>query len=368
MKSRTRVLIADDSPFVCRLLGSYFGSAPGFEVVGTALNGRRALALVKQYRPDVVTMDMEMPELGGLEAVSRIIHECPTPIVVISGVSGKAAAITLQALGLGAVDFVLKYMPGRNTDPDVLRQEILAKVRAAANIPVIRSLESRVENGQLPARDQALAPIARFPPRTRTVEDERPLSGDVVIFGASTGGPLVLRELLARLPADYPGAIIIVQHIPRTFTGVRAAQLNRHTPLRVKEAVEGDILAPGTALVAPGGLHLLLGSGRSVVLQQGPKVGGHRPSIDVTMQSAADLYGARAKGVVLTGMGEDGKLGLAAIHSAGGVTYAQAFDSCVVAGMPQRAVENGVVDHVARPAGIAELLLEHCKENVLREG
>lgn len=368
MKSPLRVLIADDSPFICRLLRSYFRSAPNFEVVGTVLNGRRALTLVKELRPDVVTMDLEMPDVDGLEAVSRIVRECPTPVVVISGVSGKAATMTLQALERGAVDFVLKYTPGTNTDPNVLRQEIVAKVHAAANIRVIRSLESRVEHPASPARTQAAAAVTRVSSRTPPAADECPFFGDVAVFGASTGGPLALRELLAKLPADYPGAIIIVQHMPATFTGVLAAQLNRHTPLGVKEAVEGDVLTPGRVLVAPGGLHLLLGFGRSVALKRGPDVGGHCPSIDVTMQSAAHLYGARVKGVVLTGMGEDGKLGLAAIRAAGGVTYAQEFDSCVVPGMPQRAVENGVVDHVAHPAGIAELLLEHCKENALQGG
>ena len=345
MRPRTRVLVVDDSPFVCRLLSSYFQSAPNFEVVGMVLNGRRALALVKERRPDVVTMDLEMPEVDGLEAVSRIVRECPTPVVVISGVSGKAATMTLQALERGAVDFVLKYTPGANTDPKVLRLEILAKVRAAANIRVVRSLASPGEY----RASQAAAPVTRVSSETLPAADERPFFGDVVVFGASTGGPLALRELLADLPADYPGAIIVVQHIPGAFTGVLAAQLNLYTPLRVKEAAEGDVLARGTVFVAPGGLHLLLGSGRSVVLQRGPDVGGHCPSIDVTMQSAAHLYGAKVKGVLLTGMGEDGGMGLAAIRAAGGVTYAQEFDSCVVAAMPQRAVEAGVVDHVARP-------------------
>ena len=364
MRSRIRVLIADDSKFVCRLLSSYFQASPKFEVVGTVLNGRRALALVKERRPDVVTMDLEMPEVDGLEAVSRIVRECPTPVVVISGVSGKAATMTLQALERGAVDFVLKYTPGTNTHPDALRQEILAKVQAAASIRVIRSLESRAGSTTSPA--DKIAVISTPPVRPQSPrEDGRPLFSDVVVLGASTGGPLALRELVGKMPADYPGAVVIVQHMPSTFTGVLAAQLNRYAELTVKEAVDGDVLERGTVLVAPGGLHMLLGAGRRVVLKRGPNVGGHCPSIDVTMQSAAHLYGMRVKGVLLTGMGDDGKMGMTAIQAAGGVTYAQDFDSCVVAGMPQRAVESGVVDHVAPPAGIAELLLEHCKENTL---
>jgi two-component system chemotaxis response regulator CheB len=167
---------------------------------------------------------------------------------------------------------------------------------------------------------------------------------------------VALRELLGNLSPNFPAAVIIVQHMPATFTGVLAAQLDRQVPFKVKEAQAGDRLQPGLALVAPGDYHLLLRPDSRVELNQGPEIGGHRPSIDVTMQSVAQLYGARTKGVVLTGMGNDGSLGLAAIHAKGGKTFAQDADSCVVDGMPQRAIEKGVVDHVAPPTNIAQLL------------
>jgi two-component system chemotaxis response regulator CheB len=366
-----RIVVADDSPFVCRLLTSYLQSSSDLQVVGTALNGARAVELVKELRPDAVTLDLEMPEMNGLEALEHIMYECPTPVVLVSGVSRRAAAITLQALDMGAVDFILKYTPGVNTNPEALRQEIMAKVRVASQIKVIRSLRPRrPQNRQTvpsprQAQDTTLSPTS--PPTTPEVGDtvlERVrrrdfspfLPSGVVVIGASTGGPVALRELLSNLPADFPAAVIIVQHMPATFTGVLAAQLDRQVPFKVKEAEVGDRLQPGLVLVAPGGYHLLLRPDSQVELNQGPEIEGHRPSIDVTMQSVAQLYGARAKGVVLTGMGNDGSLGLVSIRAKGGKTFAQDADSCVVNGMPRRAIEKGIVDHVAPPAKIARLL------------
>jgi two-component system chemotaxis response regulator CheB len=354
MKKQIRVMIADDSPFVCRLLSSYLSSAADFEVVGTAFNGRNAIDRVRQLRPDAVTMDLEMPEMDGLEALRQIMRECPTPVVVISGVSGKAATRTLQALDLGAVDFVLKYAPGANLDPTELRHEIVAKVRAASRIRVIRLLQGGQPRSSAPA--PPVASVSTVGDQGR-VDVSPALSGGLIVIGASTGGPLALRELLSGIPGDYPAAIVIVQHIPASFTGVLAAQLRRHVALDVREAEDGDVLRPGLALVAQGGLHLLLRPGLRVALRQGPAVGGHCPSIDVTMESAAQIYGSRVKGVVLTGMGEDGSMGLAAIRGKGGVTFAQDGESCVVNGMPLRAIEKGVVDFIAPPWQIAQMLI-----------
>jgi two-component system chemotaxis response regulator CheB len=178
----------------------------------------------------------------------------------------------------------------------------------------------------------------------------------VIVVGASTGGPVALRELLSHLPSSLPAAVVIVQHMPESFTGVLAAQLNRTVGLPVKEAESGDQLMPGHVFVAPGDSHLLFRSDYRVELSAGPAIGGHRPSVDVTMQSAAQVFGSRTRGVVLTGMGGDGTLGLLAIHANRGETFAQDAASCVVHGMPGRAVERGVVDHVAAPAQIARLL------------
>ena len=192
--------------------------------------------------------------------------------------------------------------------------------------------------------------------RHRSEESLPFLPGGVVVIGDSTGGPVALRELMSNLPGDFPAAIIIIQHMPAAFTKVLAAQLDRQVPFRVKEAETGDRLRPGFALVAPGDHHLLLGSDSRVELNQGPEIAGNRPSVNVTMQSVVQLYGARTKGVLLTGMGDDGSLGLVSIHAKGGKTYVQDAESCVVNGMPQRAIEMGVVDHVGPPAMIARYL------------
>ncbi len=352
-----RVLVVDDSPFVCRLLTSHLQSSSDFEVVGTALNGRRGVELAIELQPDVITLDLEMPEMDGLEALEQIMYEQPTPVVMISGVSRKAAHITLQALEAGAVDFILKYTPGVDTEPEALRQEIISKVRAAAGIKVVRSIRPfkgrrRTLSDQLPERKTAVSRKPIIPEKIVSY-----LRNGVIVIGASTGGPVAVRELLAQLPADFPAAIIVVQHIPASFTPVLAAQLNRRVAISVKEAEAGDKLKAGQVIIAPGDFHLLVGPDSRVSLNQGPKIKGHRPSIDVTMQSVAQVYGSRTKGVILTGMGDDGSLGVIAIHAKGGQTFAQDGESCVVNGMPQRAIEKGVIDFVAPPQDIAEMLV-----------
>jgi two-component system chemotaxis response regulator CheB len=348
MSEPNPVVVVDDSPFVCRLLTSYLQSAADLRVVGTAFQGHRALEIIRELRPAVVTLDLEMPEMDGLAVLDRIMHEVPTPVVVVSGVSRRAAVMTLQALETGAVDFVLRYSPGVDTDVTALRREIIAKVRLAATIRVIRSLQPRTDRSCPPAALRSLDRRA-----------ENVILGRLVVIGASTGGPEALRVLLGQLPGSFAGAVIVVQHLPASFTAVLATQLRRHTLLPVKEAAHGDLLVPGSVVVAPGGRHLLVrGNGRLEVFD-GPKVGGHRPSIDVTMQAAAQTFGARVQGVVLTGIGNDGTLGLAAIRRRGGETFAQDAASCVVSSMPAQAVAQGAVDHVAAPAVIARLL---CRE------
>jgi two-component system chemotaxis response regulator CheB len=347
MTPKTRVLVADDSPFVCRLITSYLHSAPDLEVVATAHDGREALHKVKLLRPDAVTLDLEMPEMDGLEALAYMMRECPTPVVAVSGVSGRAATRTLQALDLGAVDFVLKYAPGVHIDPAELCREILAKVRAASRIRVVRSLGNRALP---PASAATAAARARSEP-----------SGVVVVIGASTGGPLAVRELLSALPSGFGAGIVVVQHMPRSFTAVLAAQLGRHCRLRVREAEDGDRLDPGNVLVAPGGFHLLVRPGLRVAVCGAAVIAGstsYCPSIDAAMESAARVYGSRAMGVVLTGMGDDGASGLQTIHEMGGVTFAQDAESSVIDGMPRRARERGAADHVAAPTRIAELLVK----------
>lgn len=348
MKRPLSVVIADDSPIVCRLLADYLSTEAGMEIAGTAREGRRAVELVRRYRPDVATLDLDMPGGDGLAALEEIMLEAPTPVVVITGASGAAAGRTLEALELGAVDFVLKYSPGCGLDPAALRREIVAKVEAAAKIRVIRSLRRR------PAASPAAPTAGRARPLDAAPAVHQPLA--VVVVGASTGGPVALRQLLSELPAEFPAALVVVQHLPPAFTSVLAAQLDRRLALPVRLARDGERLAAGEVLIAPGDRHLLFGSDATVRLRPGPEISGHCPSVDVAMQSAAQHFGHRAWGVILTGMGHDGAAGLAAIRRRGGRTFAQDAASCVVNGMPQRAIERGDVETVAPPWEIGAAL------------
>ena len=341
--SPIRVVVADDSPFIRRLVASYLTADAGFDVVGQAANGIDAIDAVHRLQPDVVTMDLEMPEMDGLEALRIIMQTHPTPVVAISGVSGKAATRTLQALDVGAVDFVLKFSPGVVVDPETLAREILGKVRMAAGIQVVRLL------------DRARETVARksgAPPEAASGGYAGLLPG-LVVIGASTGGPMALRVLLGELPAGFRAPVVVVQHIPAFFTGVLAAQLNRYCHLPVREAEEGEILTAGVVYVAPGGYHFLPRTGLRIDLQKGKeRPGEHCPSIDVAMESAARLLGARTAGVLLSGMGVDGAAGLLAIRRAGGRTFAQDEETSVVFGMPKRAIELGAAMTVSTPAGI----------------
>lgn len=334
-----RVLVVDDSPSVCRVLAAFLRSDPGVAVAGTAHSGEAAIEQTRSLRPDVVTLDLEMPGIGGMAALDAIMTATPTPVVLLTGVSTNAAAATLEGLARGAVDFVAKYTPGKTTDPDELRATLLATIRVAAGVKVIRSLN----------RPATWDP-SRATPLPRRLA---PAPGRVVVIGASTGGPTAIRDVLCGLPADLPAAVVIIQHLPAAFTRPLAEQLSRTTPFRVREAAAGDRLEPGVALVAPGDWHLTVGADGRVELADGPKVSGHRPSIDVAFRSVAKVYASRAVGVLLTGMGEDGARGLAEVRAAGGRTFAQDAATSAVYGMPLRAVELGAVDEIDTPAGIA---------------
>lgn len=334
MLAPTRVLVVDDSPSVCRLLASLLRTSPDLHVVGVAHSGERAVEMADVLKPDVVTLDLDMPGIGGLGALERLMATRPTPVVLLSGVGRKAAASTAAGLNLGAVDFLPKYTAGRNTDPGELKAALVSKVRAAARVKVIRTVPRAKATSAPPATDR------------------------VIVIGASTGGPAAVRTLLSGLPVKGRPAVVVVQHLPPQWTGPLATMLARHLRCEVRQATASDTVRPGVVLVAGGDRHLTFKSDGGLTLTDGPKVNGYRPSIDVTMESAAAVYGRRAVGVVLTGMGEDGARGLLAVRRAGGRTFAQAAASCVVFGMPGKAVELGAADEVDTPAGIATRLNE----------
>ncbi len=346
-----RVIVVDSSPAVRTRLTFMLDKEPDIEVVGTAHQGTRALTLVEQLRPHVILLALELSGDNCLAVLDQMMHDNPTPVVVICGGTQEAAMMALKAVHMGAVDFVQC-----NTEDaamlGTLRWELTEKVRTAARIRVIRSLRLRKSNPlAMPASDIT----SRTEPYRAQDVTNRPEA--VVVIGASTGGPTALRLLLGALPKQFPAAIMVVQHMPKGFTAVLAAQLDRYTTIAVREAQQGECLEIGTALVAPGDTHLLLRPDCCVKLSQDPAVGGHRPSVDMTMVSVAEIYGSRTQGVILTGMGADGAIGIKAIHDRGGQTFAQDAESCVVDGMPKQARETGTISYVDTPAQIARYLI-----------
>jgi two-component system, chemotaxis family, protein-glutamate methylesterase/glutaminase len=341
------VAIADDSPFTCKLLASYVEDGGECRVVGMAHDAQSTLDLIRRETPDVLTLDLQMPGGDGLDLLRQLASEPPVSVVVISGVTRLAAATTLKALELGAVDFILKYTPTAPVSRASLRREIISKVKAAA--------AAHPKRRQAPA---VVAPVAApsAPPRLAARVSPAPDSPGVVVIGASTGGPTAIRELLAQIAGDFATPCVIVQHLPAAFTAPFAAQLGRHARLRVKVAASGDHLEPGVALVAPGSMHLVIRPDGRVSLQTPSEKDFYRPSIDLAMASAADAFGASAAGVVLTGIGNDGSEGMKRIRDAGGECFVQEISSCIVPSMPERALQRAGADLVATPERIGQAL------------
>lgn len=341
-----RVLVVDDSVFMRKLLSDLFAGEADFTVIDTARNGKDAIDKVKRLKPDLITMDVEMPVMDGIKALEMIMTESPTPVVMISSLTQAGAAATLRALELGAVDFVAKTA-GPISNIAEIRAEILAKCRAA-----VRANVSQLTKVQLASTIQAQKK-AYIPP-TGLVEDR------IVAIGTSTGGPRALQEVITKLPGNIPSGIVIVQHMPPGFTKSLAERLNSLSSVTVKEAEHNDVLRPGLALIAPGDYHMLLereGGKVLVKLNQNPPLGGHRPAVDPLMESVARIFGSKAVGVILTGMGHDGAKGIQAIKRQNGQTIAEDQSTAVVFGMPKSAIELGVVDRIAPITGIAAEIL-----------
>jgi two-component system chemotaxis response regulator CheB len=340
------VAIADDSPFTCRLLASYVEDGGECKVVGLAHDAQSTIELIRRETPDVLTLDLQMPGGDGLDLLRQLADEPPVSVVVISGVTKLAAATTLKALELGAVDFILKYTPDAPVSRASLRREIISKVKAAAAAHPAR----RPAPAAAPANPQPV-------PARATTRAVAPLdAAGVVIIGASTGGPSAIGELVTQLSADFTAPCVIVQHLPASFTAPFAAQLKRHAKVPVRVAEEGDRLEAGQVLVAPGAMHLLIRPDGRVHLQAPAVKDFYRPSIDMAMTSAAEAYGASAIGVVLTGIGNDGSEGLKHIREAGGEGFVQDVASCIVPSMPERALQHAGADVVGTPERIGQIL------------
>ena len=325
MRSKIRVLVVDDSAFVRKAVGRMLATADDIEVVGFARDGEEGLALARELRPDVVTLDVRMPRLGGLETLERLMAEQPVPVLLMSTLTQEGAEVTLRGLELGAMDFVDKSSV-QPMSMLSLAEELVAKIRALGGARVrSRPRPPQAQAGEGPGR-----PLAQC-----------------VVIGASTGGPTALQTVVSGLPAAFHAAVVIVQHIPRGFTRSLAERLDARSAIPVREARHGDAVEPGQVLLAPAGIHTRLvraGAGTLISLEEEPSEALHRPSVDVVMISAAEVYAAQALGVVLTGMGSDGTEGLRAIKARGGRTLAEAEETCVIFGMPKAAIEAGVVE------------------------
>jgi two-component system chemotaxis response regulator CheB len=338
-RAKIRVLVVDDSAFVRQALSRMIASAPDMEVAGTAQDGLDGVEKAKALRPDVVTLDIQMPRLGGLEALQRIMAESPVPVLLLSSLTQQGADVTLRGLELGAVDFVDKSRVQGSMNLLGLAEELQSKIRALA-----WSREKR-------AAAEAVAPPPPPPPPAAAARME------VVAIGSSTGGPPALQAIIPALPRDLNLAVLVVQHMPVGFTRSLADRLAARSALPVREAVDGELVRPRTVLIAPAGKHMRIrrrGSVVRVLLEDEPREALHRPSVDVLMTSVAKAFGPRALGMILTGMGADGVEGLRAIRAAGGQTVAESEETCVIYGMPKAAVEAGVVDRVLRLERMAD--------------
>lgn len=336
-----RVLVVDDSAFMRRVIGEAISSQADMELAGVAINGLDALLKVEQLKPDVVTLDVEMPEMDGLTALRHLMARYPRPVVMLSNLTHEGATTTLRALSIGAVDFVGKPSGSISLDFHKVREDLLHKVRIAATARVHTRLAPIVPAHPARPVPPAERPAFRGPSSAHASAFDR-----LVVIGSSTGGPRALGSLVPALPRDGRTAYVIVQHMPAGFTRSLAERLDSSSAIDVHEARAGDRLAANTALLAPGDHHLRLTASGVVELDEGPRVHGVRPSVDVTLESVAAYFSNRTIVAILTGMGQDGATGAASVRAAGGYVLAEDESTCVVWGMPRAVVERGAADKV----------------------
>lgn len=347
-----RVLVVDDSAFMRKVLSDLLQSDPSITVIATARDGQDAVEKSVQLEPDVITLDIEMPKLDGYGALREIMARRPTPVVMVSSLTREGAEATVRALALGAVDFVAKPSGSISLNMHVAREELVAKVKAAA--------------GATPRYRRVLGDL---PPLRREARTARALPAEpgslprrLVVIGCSTGGPGALHQIIPKLPADLPAAVLVVQHMPAGFTRSLANRLDEISAIPVREAQEGDRLAAGLVLVAPGGYHMLVSECGIVHLNQDAPLHGVRPAVDKTFESVVPLFQTRMVGVILTGMGYDGARGMVALKKQGGKTIAEDASTCVVYGMPKVVVEMGAADQVLPVHEIADAIVRMVRE------
>jgi two-component system, chemotaxis family, protein-glutamate methylesterase/glutaminase len=345
---KVRVLVVDDSKYVVLTVSRKLQSDPGIEVIGSASNGIEAIEKVKSLHPDVVTMDIVMPEMDGLQALEKIMKECPTPVVMLSALTSENAEPTIRALQLGAVDFYLKPSAIRPIGTRAEDDDLISKIKTAATANITKKdseeeLKTKPPAGALPNKDA------------------RGTFNKLVVIGSSTGGPRALMQVIPFIPADIQAAILIVQHMPPVFTKSLADRMAQVSKIEVMEAKDGTPIMRGRALLAPGDFHMVLSDKHTVTLNQEPPNLGVRPSVDYTLKSAANIYGASVLGVILTGMGMDGTIGATVVKAKGGKVFAQDEASCAVYGMPQSVVKAGCADKVYPLHRMALRITEDCQ-------
>jgi two-component system, chemotaxis family, protein-glutamate methylesterase/glutaminase len=343
-EKKIRVLVADDSAFMCKVLKEIINSDAQLEVAGTARDGREAVALAESLRPDVITMDINMPHLDGLQATELIMSQHPRPVVIVSSESREGAASTLRALELGAIDFVPKPTNGIDLDMRNIREELTRKLKMAAKVRVVRTatmskltahapvpLSSASANNAARAAQHGAGNGAKFP---------------LVVIAASTGGPAAVMRVVAGLPKDLQAAVLLVLHMPAAFTSQFTIQLREISRLPVKEAESHEAPQPGVIYLCPGANHLRISSTGKITLDGGPRIEGYRPCADVALESAAAFARPLTLAVVLTGMGNDASKGVQAVKAAGGHVIVQDEATSVIFGMPAEAIKTGSVDEI----------------------
>jgi two-component system, chemotaxis family, protein-glutamate methylesterase/glutaminase len=373
-----KLLIVDDSAFMRKLIGDFFVDVPKIEVIGTARNGQDALEKIKLLKPDVVTLDVEMPQLNGLEALKLIMADCPTPVIMVSSTTKAGAEITVEAMANGAVDFIAKPSGTISLDLHKIKDELVHKVVQAASVPVTKlrktSSNTKPFNTSAPTFTSKQPIGAPKPSIERPKMPPKPVQNSgswnmhsgkkLILIGTSTGGPRALQEVVTKIPKRVSAPILIVQHMPAGFTKSLATRLDNLSDITVKEAENGDILKPGVAYIAPGGYHMKLQKvGMSVGIKldnvEAPR-GGHRPAVDVMYESASELADYDKLAVIMTGMGSDGTKGLQRLKSTGNVrAISESANTCVVYGMPKAAYETGLIDDVEDVDDIANAIMKY---------
>jgi two-component system chemotaxis response regulator CheB len=349
------VLVVDDSALMRKLIPQILLQDPRIEVVGTAMDGLIGLRKIEELRPHVVTLDLEMPRMDGIEMLRKIMGKHRVPVIVVSAHTKEGASLTLKALSLGAFDFVTKPEEAVSGRMAQIASELALKIRVA----------------MASGAPKMIITLPTSKPQGRRIYSTKPRwPSRVVAIGVSTGGPNALQYLMSQLPEDFPGCLLVIQHMPEGFTEMFAQRLDECSAIEVKEAQSGDLLRAGRVLICPGNRHLKvrrMEHGDVAILVDQPRVNGHRPSVDVLFHSVAQEFGSKAIGVLMTGMGEDGAAGLGAIQSAGGFTIAQSPETCIVDSMPRSAIERGFVSKVVSLADIANLLQAKCAERSAAE-